>query len=130
MEKSTFVIDVDGTICNAPANPDGSYDYSNAVPMPRVISKIQRLFKEGHTVILCTARGMRTYKGDTEMIERHVVPVLKEWLERYQVPYHELRVGKPWGPNVYYVDDRCLSPYAFAYQDSYDGIMSSNTLTL
>jgi capsule biosynthesis phosphatase len=130
MEKSTFVIDVDGTICNAPANPDGSYDYPNAVPMPRVIEKIQKLHGQGHTIILYTSRGMRTYKGDTEMIERFVAPVLKEWLERYQVPYHELRMGKPWGPNVYYIDDRAVSPYSFTYLDNYDAILSSNTLTL
>lgn len=130
MEKSTFVIDVDGTICNAPANPDGSYDYPNAVPMPRVIEKIQKLHSQGHTIIIYTSRGMRTYKGDLDAIYDKVAPVLDEWLREHMVPFDRLIMGKPWGPKVYYIDDRAVSPFNFTYLDDYDGVLTSNTLTL
>jgi capsule biosynthesis phosphatase len=113
MEKSTFVIDVDGTICIAEI-VSGKGDYANAKPIKRVIRKIQDLRAQGHTIILFSARGMRTYQGDTEMIEANIRPVMEEWLARYSVPYDTLILGKPWGPNVYYIDDRCLGPDEFA----------------
>jgi capsule biosynthesis phosphatase len=48
-----------------------------------------------------------------EKIKLYVLPVLKDWLERNQVPYHQIEVGKPWGPDVYYVDDRGIQPQDF-----------------
>ncbi len=115
MEKSTFVIDVDGTICVA-ETVSGKADYVNAKPIKPVIRKIQDLKAQGHTVILFSARGMRTYGGDVGMIEANVRPVMEDWLARYSVPYDTLILGKPWGPNVYYIDDRCLNPEDFARQ--------------
>ena len=119
MEKSTFVIDVDGTICEA-QKPEGSdsFDYANALPIDPVINKIRDLHATGHSIILFTARGMRTYKGDRDAIGQIVEPVLVEWLKKHDVPYDALYMGKPWGKNVYYVDDRALSPTDFViYSD-------------
>jgi capsule biosynthesis phosphatase len=115
MEYSTFVIDVDGTICEA-QKPEGSdsFDYENALPIQPVIEKIRELHAAGNWITLFTARGMRTYQGDRESIEIVVRPVLEEWLEKHNVPYDNLIMGKPWGKNVYYVDDRALSPADFA----------------
>lgn len=113
MEKSTFVIDVDGTICVA-ETVSGRADYVNAKPIKPVIRKIQDLKAQGHTVILFSARGMRTYRGDLAKIEEHIRPVMEAWLAKYSVPYDALMLGKPWGPNVYYIDDRCLNPEDFA----------------
>jgi len=109
----TFIIDVDGTLCNAPLVETGSFDYENALPVTDVIEKVQKLYKEGHKIVIFTARGMRTYQGDVEKIKLHVLPVLEDWLERNQVPYHQIEVGKPWGPDVYYVDDRSIQPQDF-----------------
>ena len=110
---STFVVDVDGTLCNAPLIENGSFDYKNAEPVPDVVQKVRDLYAQGHQIIIFTARGMRTYQGDVEQNKLHVLPILQSWLERNQVPYHQIQVGKPWGPNVYYVDDRCIQPQDF-----------------
>jgi capsule biosynthesis phosphatase len=126
MVKSTFVMDIDGTICVASRYPDETspFDYANAVPIKPVIKQLQKLKAEGHTVILHTARGMKTYKGDVAAIEANVRPVLEDWLKEHEVPYDTLVMGKPWGPNVYYVDDKALSPSDFAYQpiENYESI--------
>jgi capsule biosynthesis phosphatase len=130
MEQSTFVIDIDGTICVAPKNENDSYDYANAKPISKVIEKIIALKEAGHTIILHTARGMRTHSGNVEQIKSQVLPILTEWLSANGVPYDELHVGKPWGPNVYYIDDRGLSPYQFAYFNNFENLIQENTLTL
>lgn len=130
MEKSTFVIDVDGTVCKASLQEDGSYDYENAKPIQAVIDRINQLHREGHTIILFTSRGMKTHNGDLDAIYENVAPVLEGWLAKHKVRFHRLIMGKPWGPNVYYVDDRSLSPFEFTYQRGYDDIIRKNTLTL
>jgi len=130
MEQSTFVIDIDGTICVATKNENDSYDYVNAKPISKVIEKIVALKKAGHTIILHTARGMRTHNGNVEKIKLEVLPILKEWLKVHGVPYDELYMGKPWGPNAYYIDDRSLSPYQFAHSNNFKELIQKNTLTL
>lgn len=120
MEKSTFVMDIDSTICIASKyqTNTSSNDYVNARPIWPVIEKIRKLKNEGHKIILHTARGMRTYEGDVEQIRLNVLPVLLSWLNRHDVPYDDLHIGKPWGPNVYYIDDRGLSPADFVENDA------------
>jgi capsule biosynthesis phosphatase len=113
MEKSTFIIDVDGTISHAQKLSDGSFDYENAEPVQPVIEQINRLYQEGHTIFLSTARGMRTYAGDLQQINAKVRPVLEAWLKRHGVLYHELWMGKAWGPNPVYIDDRGISINSF-----------------
>jgi capsule biosynthesis phosphatase len=113
----TFVIDVDGTICDGPKREDGTYDYQNAVPIERVIQRINRLYDSGNTIVLFTARGMRSYNGDLEKIKKNVVPILQTWLKTYNVKYHRLEIGKPWGENPIYIDNRNLSIRSFVQED-------------
>lgn len=124
---STFIIDIDGTICNAAKRPDGSYDYPNAVPIPSTIERINRLYDEGHKIILFTARGNRTFKGDLKKIQDFHGPILKEWVEKHEVKCHEIRTGKPWGEDPIYVDNRNLSLHAFvtANPDFYENIIKA-----
>lgn len=131
MEKSTFIVDVDGTICIASLKKGGnSYDYANAKPIKAVIKKIRALKADGHIIILNSARGMRTFHGNHEDIEKNVRPIMIEWLKKHDVPYDDLILGKPWGPNVYYIDDRCLSPFEFAYKTDFNKIIELNTLSI
>ncbi len=115
MEQCTFVIDIDDTICKSEL-VDGRYDYENSKPIISVIERIRELKKGGHTIILFTARGMRTHGGNLDEIYEKVAPVLDDWLRKHNVPFDQLIMGKPWGPNVFYVDDRALSPMDFAFQ--------------
>ena len=37
-----------------------------------------------------------------------------KWLDKYKIPYDEIRVGKPWcGFNGFYVDDQTIRPDEF-----------------
>jgi capsule biosynthesis phosphatase len=117
MEKQTFIMDVDGTICRTAELEDGTFDYENSTPIIAVIERINEMYDAGHQIIICTARGMRTYEGDVKQIEKKVKPILEKWLTDHGVKYHKLVVGKAWGENPIYVDNRNLSVKSFAVEN-------------
>ena len=58
---------------------------------------------------------MRTHDGNIGKINIHTLPLIIEWLDRYNVPYDEVIVGKPWcGHDGFYIDDRAIRPSEFA----------------
>jgi capsule biosynthesis phosphatase len=107
---NNYVIDVDGTICEELGE---SYTYMTVPAKVDLIKKINELYDAGSKITLFTARGMRTFSGDIEKINGSVRPILVDWLQRNGVKYTELVMGKPWHPNVYYIDDRNLTPQEF-----------------
>jgi len=89
-----YVIDIDGILCDAPST------YTLEAFRNRVLNKenieiVNKLYDEGHQIILFTAR-MSKDKG--------VKKVTVEWLKKYEVKYHELRFDKPKAD--VYVDDK------------------------
>jgi len=105
----TFVFDIDGTLCNAKKSPNGKFDYANAKPIVPMIEKLNKLYKTGHKIILFTARNMKTYEGNLELINRYTRPILEDWLRSNFIRYHELIMGKPWDEDIVYIDDRALT---------------------
>ena len=75
-------VDIDGTICET----EGS-DYVNAKPRKNQISKINRLYDVGNTIIYWTARGTVT--------QINWLDLTKNQLDNWGVKYHDVRVGKP-----------------------------------
>lgn len=100
VEKKRICFDLDGTICTL-QNKKG--DYENAVPLPGAVETINRLYDEGHTIIIYTARRMRTCEGDVQKVVAMVGEVTRTWLTRHGVKHHELVFGKPYAH--LYVDD-------------------------
>ena len=107
----TLIVDIDGTLCNV-KQPGESY--SDLLPEPAMLNKLQEYRDKGYRILLYTARNMRTYEGNLGLINRHTVPQLLEWLERWKVPYDEILFGKPWPRSKgFYVDDRAIRPDEF-----------------
>ncbi len=118
----TYILDIDGTLCNS-TPVDGTVDYRYASPIHPMIDKVNELFALGHHITLFTARNMRTYEGNLDLINKFTRPVLEEWLLDNGVRYTELIMGKPWGPDVVYVDDRQLTMNQFlSVQHNIDSI--------
>jgi hypothetical protein len=91
----TFVIDVDGVVATlSPGN-----DYKLAQPIPATIAAINRLYDQGHTIIMLTARGSSTGLSWED--------VTRDQFKRWGQKYHDLRFGKPAADH--YVDDRLIS---------------------
>ena len=54
---------------------------------------------------------MRTFNNDITKINEYTKPILKKWLFKWDIPYDELVIGKPWpGKNGFYVDDKAIRP--------------------
>ncbi|KLV05691.1 HAD hydrolase family protein [Photobacterium ganghwense] len=105
-----LVVDLDGTITLADTN-----DYENVAPNLAVIEQLKNYKAQGYTITISTARNMRTYEGNVGLINIHTLPIITAWLDKHQVPYDEILVGKPWcGHDGFYIDDRAVRPSEFA----------------
>lgn len=93
-KKKTFCFDIDGVIMTLVSGND----YNLAEPITETVGLINRLYDNGHYIILFTARGYVT-KIDWEAITG-------AQLEKAGVKYHELKFGKPAAD--YYIDDRFI----------------------
>lgn len=85
-----IIIDLDGTICTE----ERQFSRSLAKPLPDAIESIKKLYNEGHTIIIYSARTWMEFEMTTD------------WLKRHEVPYHQLIMGKPIGD--VWIDDRAL----------------------
>lgn len=88
-----FCFDIDNTLLTAPSIPG---DYSTCRPIPRTIDMLRSLHSNGHYIILCTARRMRTHRANVGAVIADIGPATLKTLEDNNVPYHELHFGKPW----------------------------------
>lgn len=105
-----IVIDLDGTLTQA-----NTSDYKTVLPRLDVIEQVKSYKENGFEIIISTARNMRTYDGCIGKINIHTLPIIIEWLNKYDIPYDEIIVGKPWcGHEGFYVDDRAVRPSEFA----------------
>lgn len=109
--EKALVVDIDGTLC--PIRRSGE-SYADLPPEPRMVARLRKLHGEGWTIILHSARGMRSNDGNTGRINRNVAPVLLKWLAEHDIPFDELHLAKPWpGRQGFYVDDRAVRPREF-----------------
>jgi len=77
-----YCFDIDGTLCYTPNNELGKADYVNSKPIPYMIEQINRLFVEGHYIIIQTARGQSSGINWTDFT--------KNQLDEWGIKYHEL----------------------------------------
>lgn len=105
-----IIVDVDDTLSRAKNG-----DYANATVIEPVRRRLVALRDEGFTIVLHSARNMRTYKGSIGEIYAKTLPVLMDWLAKHDVPYDEIIMGKPWcGFEGFYIDDKAVRPDEFA----------------
>jgi len=105
---NSMIFDIDGTIC--PIKQKNEL-YEDLVPYIEMVQKIKELKKIGFKIILYTSRNMRTYSGDIEKINEYTKPVIENWLKKWEIPYDQLLIGKPWpGEFGFYIDDRAIRP--------------------
>lgn len=114
-----LIMDLDETICQT---IDGSY--SESIPIPGIIERLQEYKEAGFEIVIYTSRNVRTYDGNIGKISAHTLPIVIDWLRKYQVPYDEIYVGKPWcGHEGFYVDDKAIRPNEFL-ENSHEQIMN------
>lgn len=112
-----LIVDIDLTLTQI---SDASYE--DKLPNYKVIERLKEYREMGFEIILFTSRNMRTYDTDISRINKHTLPVILTWLEKYDVPYDGIIMGKPWcGTDGFYIDDRAIRPSEFVNK-SYEEI--------
>lgn len=101
-----FCFDLDNTIVTYPVVPG---DYATVRPIHSVIDYINFLYNNGHTIIVYTARRMKTHSGNAVMAEKEIGDLTRKTLLDFGVKYHELHFGKPYAD--FYVDDLSITPF-------------------
>ena len=104
-----LVMDIDKTLTLGDSN-----DYNLVSPNIEIINKVREYKSLGFNIILFTSRNMRSYKGNVGKITAKTLPIIFKWLEKHNVPFDEIYVGKPWcGQDGFYVDDKTIRPDEF-----------------
>jgi capsule biosynthesis phosphatase len=105
-----LVLDLDGTI----TRDDPGRSYADKEPDHQVVARMREYKALGFTIVVHTARSMRSFGNSVGLIAAHTLPVIIDWLKAHDIPYDELHVGKPWcGTEGFYVDDRAIRPREF-----------------
>jgi capsule biosynthesis phosphatase len=99
-----FCFDLDNTLVSFPKKHN---DYSSVKPIIKNINSLKYLKSLGHTIIIYTARRMRTHNGNTGKILADVGPITFNTLHKFDIPYDELCFGKPYAD--FYIDDKAFN---------------------
>jgi len=99
-----FCFDLDGTICE---NKKPGQTYADVEPIPGAVEYMKELRKNGHYIIVLTARNMVTHSNNLGKIIANQAPIVIDWLKKYDIPYDELLFGKPHAD--YFIDDKGIS---------------------
>lgn len=78
-QSKIIYVDIDGTICTLVK------DYTLAEPLPEHITKINKLYDEGNTIIYYTARGQVSKKDWSDLTKKQLI----EW----GCKFHELKMN-------------------------------------
>lgn len=94
-----YCFDLDGTLCQTTGR-----EYRDAQPCPARIAEVNRLYDEGHQIVIETARGSVTGVSWQAETERQ--------LQHWGLRYHVVRAGQ----KVYadhYIDDKAQNAEDF-----------------
>lgn len=99
-KKKQYFFDLDGTLCFTPA----SRDYARAIPIIKMIEDVNRLYDDGFTITIYTARGL------SSGVDHHDLNIkqLSEW----GVKFHHL-IDKEKPPYDILVDDKAFNTMAW-----------------
>ena len=102
----TIVCDLDDTlsVCT-------THNWENATPIWPVIEKINKMYENGWQIIILTARGQVSCKGDCEKADKKYRAIIEKWLKKHKVKYHILSFNKYLGS--IYIDDKGFTPEDF-----------------
>ena len=96
--------DLDNTLVTFPKITG---DYNSVEAIKKNIEYLRYLKSFGHTIIIYTARRMKTHNGNTGKLMADIGKITFDTLERFNIPYDEIFFGKPQAD--VYIDDLGLN---------------------
>lgn len=125
--KMRICFDLDNTLVTYPTVPN---DYSTVKPIDNMIKLLRQLSKEGHTIIIHTARRMKTHAHNIGSVIKDIGMITFKTLDDFRIPYDEIIFGKPIAD--IYIDDRSVNPYitninsmGYISEDKYEAPLNS-----
>ena len=105
-KKMRICFDLDNTLVTYPEIPG---NYSTVKPIQKMIDLLNYFKKNGHEIIIYTARRMETHKSNIGKVMKDIAFVTFSTLDNFGIQYDEIIFGKPIAD--IYIDDRALNPY-------------------
>lgn len=99
-----YCFDFDNTLVTFPKI---SGDYSTVEPIDKNINLLRYLKRFGHTIIIYTARRMRTHGGNMGKLMKDIGKITFNTLDKFDIPYDEIYFGKPEAD--VYIDDLAMN---------------------
>ena len=104
LKEMRICFDLDNTLVTFPKITG---DYNTVEPIIKNINYLRYLKSFGHTIIIYTARRMKTHKGNKGKVMADIGKITFDTLEKYSIPYDEIYFGKPQAD--VYIDDLALN---------------------
>ena len=106
INKQRICFDLDNTLVTIPVVKN---DYTTVLPIQKNIDFLKYLRNFGHTIIIYTARRMKTHCGNMGGAMADIGKITFDTLEKLDIPYDEIYFGKPYA-NVY-IDDAGVNAF-------------------
>lgn len=106
LPKMRICFDLDNTIVTYPSIAG---DYSTVKPIEKIIKFMRKLKAEGNTIIIYTARRMKTHNHNSGAVLADIGEVTFKTLRDFDIPFDEIIFGKPIAD--IYIDDKSINPY-------------------
>jgi len=95
LRNSVIAFDLDDVLCSRDTNEGGPVNkFLNSKPNKNMIEVANQCFDSGAEVVIYTARGMTSFKGNHHDIYDNLFELTKEQLSNWGVKYHKLVMGK------------------------------------
>lgn len=107
IKPSRICFDLDNTLVSY---PEIQNDYTSVKPLQKNIDYLKYLKKFGHTIIIYTARKMKSSGSNIGLVNKNVGKITFDTLEKFDIPYDEIYFGKPYAD--FYIDDLAFNAYS------------------
>ena len=104
IDSKRICFDLDNTLVTF---PEIQGDYSTVKPIKKNIELLRYLKTFNNTIIIYTARRMKTHDGNIGKITADIGKITLETLEKFDIPYDEIYFGKPHAD--FYIDDLAVN---------------------
>lgn len=104
IQKKRICFDLDNTLVTFPTIKN---DYTSVKPIQKNIDFLKYLKRFGNTIIIYTARRMKTHNGNIGKINSDIGKITFETLDKFHIPYDEIYFGKPYAD--FYIDDLAIN---------------------
>tara|TARA_B110000208_G_C11794398_1_gene438922 strand:- start:1164 stop:3068 length:1905 start_codon:yes stop_codon:yes gene_type:complete len=106
IKNKRICFDLDNTLVTYPKI---NGDYRTVEPIQKNINLLRYIKKLGNTIIIYTARRMKTHDGSTGKVLADIGSITFETLKKYNIPFDEIYFGKPYAD--FYIDDLAINCY-------------------